>query len=585
MKRVKQILAVARPFLRPLIIAVVLTGGLTLIGMAPPLLMRRLINDVAREGNWGIFPLVMALLFAVPVLRAVVNVANSLTLNGINLGIIRRLRRRMFRHLMRLSMRFYGQTPVGGINQRLMGDVGTVSGLLTGGLISLLTDIIAVGFAVSVMLGLSWKLSVLTFALLPLYYLNYRFFSRRIRQTTAQLRTHMDHVSATLQERLSAHELIQSYGQEKEELTHFSSRARQIMDSAVRGSTYNISFNQLSAFINKIGNTAIYCAGCYYFIKGSMGYGDVVAFCAYATQILGPVVRFANVANQFVQAGVSLDRINEIMDREPAIKEEPDARPVETLLGDIEVDGVTFQYTEGQPALKDVHLSIPAGTHVAVAGPPGAGRSTLAMLLRRFYDPDEGRIDVDGEDIRRYRLRDYRAALAMVLPESAIFDGTIRENLLYGKPDATDDRMQEVARAVGLDEFVEDLADGYETRVGTGGLKLSTGVRQQIGVARALLSDPGALIVDEATAVLDPESAANVNDAIRAAMEGRTCIIIVHRLLMARDADRVVVMEDGTVEQAGTHEELVRQPKSLYRRIFSRQYGEDRLPPVAAEED
>ncbi len=584
MNRLKQILALARPFRRSLVIAILLTGGLTIIGMAPPLLMRRLINDVAAEGRWGIFPLVMALLFAVPALRAGVNLANSLTLNSINLGMIRDLRRRMFRHLMRLGMRFYNSMPVGGINQRLTGDVNTVSGLLTGGIISLLTDVLAVGFAVLVMLGLSWRLSLLTFALLPLYYLNYRFFSRRIRHTTAQLRTHMDHISATLQERLSAHELIQSYGQEKAEATHFSSRAKQIMDSAIRGSTYNISFNQLSAFINRLGNTTIYCAGCYYFIRGTMGYGDVVAFCAYATQLLGPVVRFAGVANQFVQAGVSIERMDQIMQREPSIQEDADARPVETLLGDIEVEGVTFRYEDGAPVLKDVHLTIPAGTHVAVAGPLGAGRSTLAMLLRRFYDPEEGRIGLDGEDIRRYRLPDYRSALAMVLPQSAIFDGTMRENLLYGKPDASEERMVQIARAVGLDEFVQELAAGYDTRVGTGGLKLSSGVRQQIGIARALISEPAVLIVDEATGTLDPESAAGVHDAIHAAMKGHTCIVIVHRLLMAQAADHVVVMHDGTVEEAGTHDKLLREPKGLYRRLFGRQYGEDRLPPIAAED-
>ncbi|MGD2175419.1 MAG: ABC transporter ATP-binding protein, partial [Candidatus Brocadiaceae bacterium] len=567
-----------------LALAIFLTGGLTLIGMAPPLLMRRLLNDVAREGNWGIFPLLMTLLFAVPLLRAVVNVANSITLNRVGLGIIGKTRRRMFRHLMRLSMRFYSENPAGSINQRLMGDVGTISGVVTGGLISLLTDTVAVGFAVTIMLKLNWKLSALTFALLPLYYLNYRFFSKRIRRTTAQLRSHVDHISSMLQERLSAHELIQAYGQEKAEATHFSSRAKQIMDSAVRGSTYSISFNQLSAFINKIGNTLIYCAGCYYFVKGTMGYGDVVAFCAYATQLLGPVVRFANVANQFAQVGVSIDRVNQILEREPAIAEMPEAKPVEQLRGDVLIDGVTFGYEEDAPTLKEVHLEIPAGTHLALTGPTGAGRTTMGMLLRRLYDPTDGSISVDGENIRNYRLGAYRAAVAMVLPQTAIFDGTIRENLLYGKPDATEERMLEVAGAVGLDEFVAELADGYDARVGTGGLQLSTGARQQIGIARALISEPLVLILDEATASLDPESADRVMAAVRQAMAGRTCVLIVSRLLMAREADRVVVMHEGRVTEAGSHEELVATADSLYRTIFGAQYGEDRLPPPRVED-
>ena len=583
MDNLKKLFIFVRPFVGPLIVAVILTGSLTVIGMAPPLLMRRLINDVAREGQWGIFPLVIALLFAVPILRALINIATSLTLNKVGLGIIANTRKRMFDHLMRLTMRFYSEMPVGSINQRLMGDIANISGVTTGGIITLLTDVVTVAFAVSVMLRLSGSLSLLTFALLPLYYLNYRFFSKRIQQANVLLRSHMDHISSTLQERLSAHELIQSYGQEKAGATYFSSQAKQVMDAAIRGSAYNISFSQISAFLNKIGNTLIYCAGCYYFVKGSMGYGDVIAFAAYATQLLGPVVRFSTVANQIVQVRVSIDRIGEVLDREPAIRETPDAAPIEELQGDIRVDGLTFRYEGGDPVLRDVHLDVPAGTNLAIVGTTGAGRTTLAMLLRRFYEPEEGSIKVDGADIRMYRLPDYRRALALILPESAIFDGTIRENLCYGKPDASEERMMEVSSAVGFHDFVTNLAEGYDTRLGTGGLKLSTGAQQRIGIARALLSEPFVLIVDEATASLDPESAEAINEAIYRAMEGRTCIVIVHRVLMARGADQVMVMDEGKVVETGAHGDLIVQPGSLYREIYGKQYGEDRLPPEREE--
>ncbi|MBD3181756.1 ATP-binding cassette domain-containing protein [Candidatus Poribacteria bacterium] len=583
MKGLIKLLGFMKPFLWMIILAVIFTGCLTMIGMAQPLIMRRLINDVAKDGKWGIFPLVMSLLFAIPILRALVNTANSLTLKRVGLGMIARTRKRMYKHLMRLSMKFYNDTPVGNINQRLMGDVANISNVTTSGIITLLADLVAVVFAVSIMLRLNWRLSLLTFALLPFYYLNFLIFSKRIKNTNAVIRTHMDHISSMLQERLSAHELIQSYGQERNESTHFSSRAKQIMDASIRGSAYNISFGQVSAFINKLGNTLIYSAGCYYFVKGDMGYGDVLAFAAYSTQILGPVVRFSSVANQIVQVGVSIDRINEILDREPAIKEKPDAVPIEELQGDIKVDGLTFSYENDETTLENIHLDIPAGTHLAVLGTAGAGRTTLAMLLRRFYEPREGKIMVDGKSINQYNLHDYRENLAMVLPESAIFDGTIRENLCYGKPDASEEIMLQVSKGVGLHSFVEKLIHGYDTKLGTGGLKLSAGTQQRIGIARALISQPFILITDEATGSLDPESAEAVNKAIDRAMEGKTYIMIVHRALMTRDADSIAVMDEGKVVETGIHDELIVEPDSLYREIYGKQYGEKRLPKV--EED
>ena len=584
MRRIRQIWGFVKPFKASLIVAVVLTGALTFVGMVPPLLMRRLVNDVAREGQWGIFPVVIGLLFLVPLLRAGINLGNAFSLNKVGLGLIGRTRRQIYAHLMRLSMRFYDETPVGSINQRLMGDVGAISGVVTGGMITLIADVVAVGFAVTVMLRLSPKLSLLTFALVPLYYLNYWFFSQRMHQANITLRSHMDHISSYLQERLSAHELMQSYGQEKAHATHFNSQSKQMMDTAIRSGAYSAAFTQIGAFLNKIGNTTIYCAGCYFLIKGSMQYGDVVAFGAYATSILGPVVRFATVANQFKQVGVSIDRVNEILNREPAIQERPGAVPVETLEGNITVEGLHFDYANGETALEDVEMEIPAGADVAMVGSTGAGRTTLAMLLRRFYDPTEGRIVVDGMDIRDYRLHDYRRALALVLPQSTVFDGTIRENLLYGKPDAAEERMLEVSKAVGLSEFVEELTDGYDTRVGTGGLKLSTGIQQKIGVARALISEPLILIADEATASLDPESAEMINDAIWRAMEDKTCIMVVHRVLMARSADTVVVMRDGQVAESGPPDQLLCRSHSRYRDLFARQYGEERLPPAREEQ-
>ena len=259
-------------------------------------------------------------------------------------------------------------------------------------------------------------------------------------------------------------------------------------------------------------------------------------------------------------------------------KEAEDAIPISSLRGTIRINGVTFDYGSGTPVLKDVDMEIPGGSDLAIVGSQGAGRSTLAMILRRFYDPEEGSVEVDGIDIRRYRLKDYRRAIALVQPEAVIFDGTIRENLTYGKPDAAEERMIEVSEAVGFHEFVSELKAGYDTRLGSGGLRLSAGDRQRIGIARALISEPLIIIIDEATAVLDPESAEKVNSAVQKAMENNTYIMIVHRTMMARTADRVVVMKDGQVVEEGAFQELIVNPESVCRELAVNQYGEENLP-------
>ncbi len=580
-KNLSNLFFLVRPYKWPILLAAALTGSLTLIGMAPPLLMRRLINDVAIGEQWDLFPLLLSLLLAVPVLRALINVATSISLNTVGLGIIRDTRRKLFRRMLHLSADYHRAMGPGALQQRLMGDVGVISNLMSGGLITLISDFVAVTFAVVVMLRLNMTLSALTFALLPLYFLNYWFFSRRIHSTTTALRANMDHISSTLQERLNAHQLIQAYGQEKAESSHFSSQSKQVMDASIRGSSYSIAFNQLSAFVNKAGNTMIYCAGCYFFVRGTMGYGDVIAFCAYATQMLGPAVRFVTVANQIKQAGVSIDRIHEVLKREPSIKNLPGSRPVETLKGDIKLHKTSFRFNHGPYVLKDINLSLKAGTHLAILGSKGTGKTTLAMLLRRFYEPTSGQITVDGADIQRFRLRDYRLITGLVQSQSAVFDGALRDNLCYGNPEATEEQIVSISKLVGLHDFIVRLKHGYETRLGAGGMRLATGIQQKLGIARALLHFPQILILDDAVATLDPDSAHKAVNAVRQAMEGKTCIFILSRALPAMSADKVAIMsEDGGVAEMGGPAELLAQPHSEFRNIFVAQYGSENLPPA-----
>lgn len=561
-----------------IIIALGLTCLLAIIGMTPPLIMRRLINRVVENGRWDEFPLLISLFFILPVLNVAFGAWNSLFINKIGQGIIFNTRTSIFERLLRLSIEFHDKMGVGALKERMFGDVATISGIATGGLMSAVADTVIIAVSVTMMIQMSVPLTLVTFGLLPLYFLNYRFFSKRIRGATALLRTRMDHVSSELQEKLSGHELILSFGQDEEESERFLSLSKQIMEAALKGNAYSISFNQLASFFNRFGNTVIYSLGCLFFLRGTMNYGDVVAFCAYAVQLFVPVVRFATIANQFTQARVSAERIREIMESRQAIIDPTDSKPLDTLQGDIDIHGVTFGYSQDdESVINGLNLHIPAGADVVIVGTKGSGKSTLAKLLRRFYDPDSGSILVNNTDIRDYRLSDYRRTISMVLPESAILDGTIAENLAYGKPDVEERRIVEISRAVGLHLFVEQLSGGYRTRLGTGGLKLSTGNRQRIGIARALLSDPFILIIDEATAVLDPEAAEEINTAIRKIMRDKTCILIASRALLIKNPDIFVVLDSGKVAESGTFQGLISNKSGALCGIVRNQYGEDVL--------
>jgi len=343
------------------------------------------------------------------------------------------------------------------------------------------------------------------------------------------------------------------------------------MDLAVQSAVFSTAFSNTSRLINGLTNTTVYCLACYFVLRGEMTYGAVTAFMTYAQRIFEPALRFTDIADQVERMTVSVERIFEMLREVPKVTDAPDAVVLPPVRGEVRFEGVGFEYVPGEPVLQDINLIVPAGTSVALVGRTGCGKTTLTSLLLRFYDTTCGRITIDGYDVRDVTLRSLRRQIGQVLQDSVLFNTTIRENLQYGRRDATDEEISEAAKIAEIHDFIVSRPQGYETLIGEEGINPSVGEKQRIAIARAILSDPRILILDEATSSLDSEAEALIQRALENAMRGRTSFIIAHRLSTIVNADMIVVMDKGRIVETGTHAELLERERGVYRKLYEKQ--------------
>ncbi|MFU8780195.1 MAG: ABC transporter ATP-binding protein [Kiritimatiellia bacterium] len=580
-QRTATLLRFIRPFRRHLAGLLLLTGVLSMLGMLPPLITRRIIDQVLTRGAVHLFfPLSLGLL-AIPAMSAGASFFQHIWISYVGQKFVLRIRAAVYDHFMRLSLGFFHGNSSGKLVGRLMEDSAAVQNMVTAASVQILSDLITALVSVGITFAINWRLALLLLAVVGVFALNYRLNVVRIRRTQRQFRQSQDRLAGGVSNRLGGALTVKSYGAEAREQEVF---ARQSDEAAVlfeKAIVATSDFNLNTRLLQGLSHALIFFAGCGLVLRGVATYGDVVAFTAYAMQLLWPAVRFSMIAQQFQNVTVSTDRLFEILETPPEIFSAPGAVRVQRVRGKVDFTHVSFGYAADKPVLRDFDLHVEPGSMVALVGPTGCGKTTVLSLLLRFYDVQSGSICMDGRDVRSYDVVSLRRQFGIVLQESLLFNISVADNIRYARPGATRVEIEDAARMAEIHDEIVTMPSGYDTLLGARGVELSTGQKQRLSIARAILADPPMLIMDEATSALDSDSEHKIQIALGRFLAGRTAFVVAHRLSTIRDADVIMLLDGGRVVEAGSHAVLMQRVGGRYRRLYERHAGQG----VLHEED
>ncbi len=531
-----------------------------------PYVVKRSIDGYIAAGDAPGLARMVVLYIGIALAGWLLQYGDTLLMTRVAQRILLDLRQAMFRHLMRLDLKFYDRTAVGQIMSRVQNDVATLQDVLTNGLLGILGDLLLLVGILAVMASMHVKLTLVTCMVLPISVLLTAYWRWHARLLFRAVRVALGRVNTRLQENIAGVRVIQSLGSEAHNLQRFirvnDDHLAANLDSARMSSLFFPAMEVVS--ILAIALVVIY--GGPLTLAGEISAGTFVAFVLYMHRFFEPIRDLGFRWNNLQMTMASGERIFQLLDTSPNLREAPLPVPMPHMRGDITLDRVSFHYHPDTPVLRDMSLHVPAGQSVAIVGPTGAGKTTLINLLARFYDVTSGAVLIDGVDVRQIALADLRSQMGMVLQEPFLFSGTVRDNIRYGRPDASDADIEAAARAIGIHNHIMQLAQGYETPVHERGASLSHGQRQLVSFVRALLADPRLLILDEATASIDTETERLVQAGLATLLQGRTAFIIAHRLSTVKHADRILVLEQGQIVERGTHEALMQQ-QGLYHRL------------------
>jgi ABC-type multidrug transport system fused ATPase/permease subunit len=566
-RRLATLARLTRPYKLRTALSIVSLLAATATALAPPFLSKYAVDEGIRRQDLAALWWIVAIFLVAGLLNWGMSYAQTYLTGWVGERILADLRYGLFRHLQRLSLGFFERNRAGVIISRLTNDVEAIDQLVTDGVTSLVQNTLTLLGTAILLFVLDWRLALATLAVIPLMSVATAIFRVRSARAYRAVRERLGLVTATLAEDIAGMRVVQAFTREQASIRNFRTVAERYRDSNMQTVVLNGLYFPFVDLLSTVALAVVLGYGGHLYFNGSVTIGTLFAFMLYVQNFFDPVQQLSQLYNTFLSAAAALDKIMDVMDEKPEVVDAPDAYELPPVAGDVSFEEVRFGYGDGSDVLHDLDLEVPAGTTVALVGHTGAGKSTIAKLLARFYDPREGRITIDGHDLRDVTQASLRRQLGIVPQEGFLFAGTVTENIAFGRPDASPDEVVRAAQAVGAHEFILRLENGYETQLQERGSRLSLGQRQLIALARALLADPRLLILDEATSSVDIGTERKIEEALRLLLAGRTAFIIAHRLSTIRDADLIVVLEYGKVIEQGTHEELLAR-RGLYTSLY-----------------